>query len=744
MNTHLLVQQPRDTLISSWGGETMPPDPQQDYLGRAWQALKDHRWLAAAIVALGTLLAIGSVLLTTPTYSATAMVMIDGRRAQVLKVGAGVPDLPLDIDTVSNEVQVISSRDLVGSVVRQLDLEHNPDYNPNRTGFLRRVALASVDAMRPWLPPAAFAGVRSAFEPPVLEGRDYTDAVIDAVERNLEVASVGRSRAIAITFTSTHPAMADKFANAMAQRYVDHQIEMKQQATEDANRQITDRLAGLQKSAADAAGRVEQYRAKLGLTDGHDSTLVRQQISETSTQLTVAQRDRLAAASRLRDIQRAAAAGGDGNEEILGSQLIQQLRVQQAQAARENSAAGVIYGERHPNAEVSRAQSASIQRRIDQETAKIVAAVRGDYQAALDRETGLRARLDQLMVEMGKVRQNEVSLDQLAQNSNAAKDIYEAFLKRAHETDVGSALQSPDAYIIAHAATPTHPVSPRPKIVIPVGMAMSGIFAVVAILALDARDRGFQSQAQVSRELKLATLGMIPELRRTRSPDPLSLIGTAITDLYMQIVLGQERNGCILITSAVPREGKSSVGLTLARIAARNGKRTLFVDADMRRSPRHRRPFDASQGGLSEVLTGRARLEEVVFADKVAPGVSVLACGAATDNPSGLICSAAMRDLLRGARSGYDLIFIDAPPVMVGPEAWMLALFADTTLLFVRWARTPRKIVAAAYDKLARTGAKVSGVVLTMVDVDQMARSNSTDGASYSKEVRRYYGRSAA
>ena len=743
MNTQLLVQQPREALLSSWGGEVPPPDA-QDYLGRAWRALKGYRWMVAGIVAIGTLLAVGSVLLTSPTYSATSEVMIDGRRAQVLRVGTNAPDLPIDLDTVSNEIQVIQSRDLVGSVVQQLDLEHNPDFNPNRTGFLRRVALSSLDAVRPWLSETAFAKAHDAIKPPVLQGREYTDAIIDAVERSLDVSSIGRSRAISITFTSSDPLMAQKFANAIAQRYVDHQTEMKQGATEDANRQITNRLAGLQKTAADAASKVEQYRAKLGLTEGRDSTLIRQQISETSSQLTVAQRDRLAAASRLSDIKRAAAAGGDGNEEILSSQLIQQLRVQQAQIARETSSSGIIYGEKHPTAEVSRAQSASIQRRIDQETAKIVAAVRGDYQAALDRENGLRARLDQLMTEMGKVRENEVSLDQLAQNATAAKDIYEAFLRRAHETDVGSALQSPDAYIIAHAPTPVSPVSPRPKIVIPVGMAMSGIFAIVAVLALDARDRGFQSQAQVSRELNLPTLGMIPELRRTRAPDPLSLIGTAITDLYLQIVLGQERTGCILITSAVPREGKTSVGLTLARIAARNGKRTLFVDADMRRSPRLRRPFDASHAGLSEVLTGHAQLDEVVFADKVAPGVSVLACGAATENPSGLICSAAMRDLLRNARGDYDLIFIDAPPVMVGPEAWMLALFADTTLLFVRWARTPRKIVAAAYDKLARTGAKISGVVLTMVDVDQMARNNPTDGASYSKEVRRYYGRRAA
>ncbi len=628
MNNQLIVQQPRETLLSSWGGEMPSPDT-QDYLGRAWQALRDHRWMAAGIVAAGTLLAAGSVLVATPIYSATSMVMIDGRRAQVLKVGGAAPDLPIDVDTVANEVQVISSRDLVGSVVAKLDLEHDPDYNPNRTGLLRRIALSSLDVLRPWLPEETLAKARAAVQPPVLQGREYTDAVIDEVERDLDVSAVGRSRAIAITFTSPRPAMAQKFANAMAQRYVDHQVEMKQQATEDANRQITDRLAGLQKSAADAAGKVEQYRAKLGLTEGRDSALVRQQISETSSQLTVAQRDRLAAGSRLRDIQRAAVGGGDGNEEILGSQLIQQLRVQQAQINRENSSSGIIYGEKHPTAEVSRAQSASIQRRIDQETQKIVSAVRGDYQAALDRENGLKARLDQLMTEMGKVRENEVSLDQLAQNATAAKDIYEAFLKRAHETDVGSALRSPDAYVIAHAATPVAPVSPRPKIVIPVGMAISSIFAVVAILALDARDRGFQSQAQVSRELKLPTLGMIPELRRTRAPDPLSLIGTAITDLYLQIVLGNEQSGCILITSAVPREGKTSVGLTLARIAARNGKRTLFVDADMRRSPRLRRPFDASHGGLSEVLTGRAQLDEVVFADKVAPGVSVpgLRCG---------------------------------------------------------------------------------------------------------------------
>lgn len=738
MNNSLSIRQPQDAIPGGWRREMSLPEP-QDYLTTAWQALKRHRGVALALVAAGTLLVLCGLWLSTPTYSATAVVMVDGRRAMIIKVGNGTPDIPIDLDTVSNEVQLIASRDLVESVVRQLDLESIPSYDPNRIGRVRGWLFSLLAELRPWLSIPVFSNLQSALERPVLQGRQYTDAVIDAVVRNLDVAPVGRSRTISLTFTAQKPEIAQTFVNALAQRYVDHQIEMKQQTTEDANRRITQQLAGLKKSSAEAAKQVEKYRVELGLVDGRDTTLIRQQISETSSQLTASERDRLAAAAKLRDVERAAATGADGSEEILKSVLIQQLRLQQAQISRETAPARVAYGERHPSVEVSRTQLSAIQRRIDQETQKIVTAVRGEYQASLERESGLRKQVGKLTTEMGRLRESEVALDQLSQNANAAKEIYEAFLRRARETDVGGAMQSPDAYIIAHAATPISPVSPKPQIVIPVGMAMSGLLSVVGILAFDARNRGFFSQAQVSRELDLPTLGMIPELRRTRAPNPLSLIGTAMTDLFMQIVFSLERNSCILITSAVPGEGKTTVGLALARIAARNGKRTLFVDADMRRFDRNRNPLGGGQKGLMEVLSGQARLSEVVFPDNVAEGVSVLARGGPADNPAELICSTAMRNLLKEARGSYDLVFIDSPPVMVGPEAWMLANFVDATILFVRWRWTSRRAVRAASDKLMRTGAKISGVVLTMVDIDRVSRYSATDGELYSKIMRKYY-----
>jgi capsular exopolysaccharide synthesis family protein len=207
----------------------------------------------------------------------------------------------------------------------------------------------------------------------------------------------------------------------------------------------------------------------------------------------------------------------------------------------------------------------------------------------------------------------------------------------------------------------------------------------------------------------------------------------------MRISMMREHK-CFLVTSALPREGKTSIALTLARMAALSGKKTLLIDGDMRHSNRRLlRPILTNSTGLSELLTSQVGLDEAVSQDKLVRGVSVLSCGAPVDNPSVLICSAAMRNLLNQARRHYDVVIIDSPPILVGPEAWMLALCADTTLLFVRWARTPCKTVIAAYHKLVSSGARVSGVVLTMVDVKRIAQYSATDAVPYSKEMRRYY-----
>ena len=747
MDMNSLIRPPQDVSFLDRGKDFLPSDDRPDYLSRVWFALKRFRLVALAILVLGILLTMVGLAVVRPSFSATATIMLDGSRAQVGSVGGSVvPGLPMDLDTVTNEVQVITSRTLISDLVHRLRLDQDPDYDPNRIGPLRSAARSGLIIAEPWLPRSVADEIRLLIEKPTLQGNDLTDAVIDEVTSSLSVGAVGRSRAISITFRSPRPVIAETVANTLAQLYLANQKDMKQQAAASAYAQISGRLVELQTAAAEAAQRAEQFRAKSGLIDGRDTTLVRQQISELSTQLGQAELDRLSTASRLREAERAATgAGSDSSAEVLRSPLIQQLRLQQAQVARDAASATTLYGERYSRAEVASAQQTAIQRAIGQEIQKILSALRGEHQAAVERESGLQARMGALKTEMARVRASEVSYDQLAQNAGAAREIYEAFLRRAKETSVGSLIQSPDAYIISQATVPITPVFPNRKLGIAVGAALSVALAFVAVLSLEARDGGFLSQTHIARVLGLATIGVIPRLRRgERIPAPLSVIGTAITDLYLRIVRTPE-NRCVLMTSAFPREGKTSVSLTLARIAAHNGRKTLFINADLRRP---RRPSTASrsmQPGLSELLAGTALLEEVVRLDEVVRGVSVLEAGASVDNPAALICSTHMRDLLSRARRSYDLIIIDSPPVLVGPEAWALALLADTTLLFVRWAHTPCKAVLMAYRTLSEAGASVSGVVLTMVDVKRLARyGNAGDAIQYAKAMSGYYASDAA
>jgi Mrp family chromosome partitioning ATPase len=145
--------------------------------------------------------------------------------------------------------------------------------------------------------------------------------------------------------------------------------------------------------------------------------------------------------------------------------------------------------------------------------------------------------------------------------------------------------------------------------------------------------------------------------------------------------------------------------------------------------------------GLSDVLQGAADIEDVVLKDTVVPEICIIPCGHPADNPTGLLSSRRMQDLLVDLKRRFDLIVIDTAPIMAAPETMSLAMAADETLLFVKWAVTPRTTAMAACRKLRSVGVKVSGLVLTMIDVRRISKYSSVDGISYSKEVRRYYSR---
>jgi capsular exopolysaccharide synthesis family protein len=252
--------------------------------------------------------------------------------------------------------------------------------------------------------------------------------------------------------------------------------------------------------------------------------------------------------------------------------------------------------------------------------------------------------------------------------------------------------------------------------------------------------------------LKVNALGMVPALAGIRRaignsrPEnevmdrPLSAYTEAIRSIHTNLMLADvdHRPRVVLVTSALPGEGKSTMAMSLAQTVARSGQRVVVVDGDLRRPSLHRLAGIAQKPGLIEWLLGRNAAEEVVYS--AGPGgVDVIPAGSPLQLPPNLLSSDRFRLLLHGLTERYDMVILDSAPVLAVSDTRVLAALAERTLFVVRWASTSRKVAASALHQLFEAGANVAGVALTAVDVKAHAKDGFTDSVLYTGQLRAYY-----
>jgi capsular exopolysaccharide synthesis family protein len=236
-------------------------------------------------------------------------------------------------------------------------------------------------------------------------------------------------------------------------------------------------------------------------------------------------------------------------------------------------------------------------------------------------------------------------------------------------------------------------------------------------------------------------------VRRERPPEayvirqPRSAFSESLRSLYTSILLTRvdAPPRTVLITSALPREGKSSIALCLARVQARSGTKVVILDADLRRPRLHEALGLARVPGLVELLSGETTIEEALRLDE-ASGAAVILSGRSIPNPPDLLRSQRLQQLLEQLTQSHDLVVLDSPPVSVASDARIVASLANVTLLVVRWAETRREIVQQALKELHGAGAHVGGVVLSMVDPRRYAQYGYGDSGYYYGRLKKYYG----
>lgn len=724
-------------------------------LDAAWvlQTLRRRKWAVAAPTLGATGLAFFLLLLVPSRYSATTEVMLDTAQQQVVNIQAVLTDALPDQEAVDSQVEVFRSRGVAEKVITALDLESDPEFNEalapdsGLEAFVKSVRSA-VDGLK-----GSLSGAEPRPLPEDIRRAQQRANVIDTFLENLGVRLKAQSRVLQVTYTAEDPVKAWRIANTLAEVYLVDQLDAKYEAARRATQWLTEKIAALRIDVTDKEQAVAQYRKQAGLLVGTDgNTLISQQISELSAQLIVARTARAEAEAKLGQVRRLVQlqGGAGAAADVLDSPIIQALVEQESTVKREAAALADEFGDRHPRMISARAALRDIQGKIAAEVGKIVQKLENDVGVARAREIALQDSLEQLKARMAQSNTAEVQLRALEREAAAERTMLETFLSRYEETSAqtDSAVQQSGARVISRADVPDNPSYPPRSLIVMTVFMIAGCLSVLAVLAIEQFDRGYRSGEQVERGLGRRSLGLVPVVHSSRGQqpeafllkNPTSMFGEAVRSVFTSVLLAPEGPApkTILITSAQPHEGKTTLAVCLARMRGLSGKRTVIVETDLRRPAVHRKLEVPRTPGLVEVLSGEMPLEQALHRDEPS-GAYVIPAGRVTTDPAELLSSAEMRDLIDELARGFDLVILDSPPVIAVSDPRLLAPQVDATILVVRWAQTPRDVAGLAAKQIEESGGRLIGVVLSMVDSKKHAQYGFSDSAYYYAPVKKYY-----
>jgi polysaccharide biosynthesis transport protein len=641
---------------------------------------------------LGTVLTVAvltgaAAVLWPEHYTATAVVMLEPRKNNITDLSAVLSQMPTDPASLQNQIQILTSRELAGRVVDGLKLADDPEF-------------------------------ASRTDDPALRH----DGVIDVFLKHLSVDTIGLSTSLSIGFASKEAAKSARIANAVAQAYVEDQVDAKFDITRKTTQWLTDRVQALSVLVQASEEAVQRYKAQNNLNDTPIAgSIADQQMAAISTQLVQAQSDLAAKQAAYERVSALAKSGNAANgSQAAASLVVTQLRAQESDLIQQEADLGTRYGPRHPKMMQLRSQKRDLENKINIEVGRVAETVGNDLATTQAQVNSLQGSL--AIAERQSASQNmaRVKLKALEADAASTQSEYEAFVTRLRETQDPEADQIPDARIISHAAIPAAPSGP-PRYLL-VGAALPAGLLLGLLLALIA-ERGNPSDLPAGpyRRTHAPATIKIPEpaggisagLADLVAQQPNSPFAKAIAQLRRKIAPAAPGQGArvVVVTAAVNGEGKTSVAVSLARSAARAGLKTVLLDGNFR-SPQVAQTIGAvPERGLVAALTGRLPLTQCFFPDPRSSAM-VLACTQGLKNPTQLLNSQAMTQTIEQLRAMCDLVVIDTIPVLSADDAHTLSHHADTVLVVTRPRHTSRTTLARATRSFEDSNAELSTVSL--------------------------------
>jgi succinoglycan biosynthesis transport protein ExoP len=580
----------------------------------------------------------------------------------------------------------------------------------------------------------------------------------------LTVARPANTYMVQITYRSPDPVQASELANAVAKSYVSRTFELRFKTSTDAAEYMMKEEETLKTKTTDSEDKQAALEKELGVINPDQKTsMVSAQLQQLNTQAIDLHVSRAKAESVYNSLRTggldAALAAPMGTGIMDDSTKLKEAKAQFEEIKQSKGKANPKYHD--AEAEVTQ-REAQVQK--DVESARNQA--EAEYLKQKDQEELVQKRLAEVKADYDKLNMGMVEWQQAKNEATANRSLYDELVKKIRENEINASFQN-DMVRIADDARPSPaPFYPRPTLNLEVAFLVSTLLAFVGLVAADRVDTTVRNPEQVSQSLKARVIGGLPMMKKWRATPTLALLQNAslsetgvggdgkslqtrnqlsgfeeaVRTLRNSIMLTDfdRRLKCILMTSASPSEGKSTVAAHLAIAHAEQGHKTLLIDGDMRRPSLHKLFGVTNVAGLSKVLEHRSDWHEVLVKPRPDLELQIMPAGPSTRRAADLV-GQALPKLLDEARDEFDLVILDAPPLLGFPEPLQMAAAVDGVIVVTRAGQTERRAVAAVLNTLAHLRANVVGLVLNEVKKDMGSGYYYYGYGYYGKYYGKYY-----
>lgn len=705
---------PPSSPLPAW--DLSPREPHlYDYL----LILRKHQWLILSfLVAVVTIVAIATFRMQ-PVYVATARIEIDQGNSNILPFqGADPYQYMMDQENyIETQSRILTSETLALQTIRSSGLGTQAEY-ASPTGPSEALTIGSLENQKSPPELGAFLG-------------------------SLSVSRVPNSQLLDVSFESTDPQFAARVVNEHIKNFQEQNIRSRYDETTRATSWLHDELDELKiKVQQSEDKRIAYERQNQIWTLDDKSNITTQRLSDLNKELTDAQEDRM----KKEALFQFAKAGGVSEVPQLRDSPVLQGLIQKREATQEEySDALSQYGPKFPKVMRLQSQLNDLDQLIQKEKVNTIDRLENDYREANTRENLLTQALDQQKAEANTMAERLVEYNIIKREAEANKALYDGLMTKLKEVGISAALQSSNIRVVDPAMIPGSPSRPAKARNIALAFLVGLVGGIGLALMREYLDNTVKTPDDIETLARLPSLAVVPQFgeangngtRKRLLPGtstnghdkrvelvaqhlPKSQMSEAFRALRTSLLLSQPGRPpqVILVTSALPREGKTTAAANLAVTLAQLGDRTVLVDADLRK-PGVGRLLNMGNGkyaGLSSYLAGVSSLDLVTVPHPVIPNLAAIPTGPLPPNPADLLSSNRLSDAITELRTKFKFIVIDSPPVMAATDAVILSVQTDGVLLVVRSGETPKEAFTRTRDLLNSVKCHILGVVLNAVD----------------------------